>query len=97
MELPTTFLTTVDPDKWTENEEFQQAVKFVKSLRVVNDMAERGVKLILDFICSVTKNEEQKRFLLQVVSEHRSKFPLPQKSLLIDGTKSSKNDGNKNQ
>ena len=96
LELPTTYLTTLNPDKWIENE-FQQAVKFVKSLQVVNDRAERGLKLIQDVNCSITKNEEQKQFLPQVVSEHRSKFPLPQKSLLINGTKSSKNDGNKNQ
>ena len=64
-------MTTVDPDKWTENEEFQQAVKFVKRLRVVNDIAERGVKLTQDFDCSITKNEEQKQFLLQIVSTNK--------------------------
>ena len=71
LEQPTTFLTTVDPNKWTENEEFQQAVKFVKRLRVVNDIAERGVKLTQDFDCSITKNEEQKQFLLQIVSTNK--------------------------
>ena len=58
LELPTTFSTTADPDKWAENEQFQLAVKFVKSQRVVDNTAERGEKLVQDFNCSNTKNEE---------------------------------------
>jgi len=77
------FLTTADPVEWEAMEEFQLAKKVVTSLRVVNDTAERGVKLIQDFNSSITRCEEQKQFLLQVVSQHRSKFPEPKKSLLV--------------
>ena len=38
---------------------------------MVNDTAERGVKLIQDFNNSITKNEAQKQYLLQCVEEYR--------------------------
>ena len=38
----------------------------VGNLKVVNDSAERGIKLIEDFKKKVTKDEHQKQFLLQV-------------------------------
>lgn len=44
-------------------------------LTVVNDCAERGVKLIEDFNKLLTKDEEDLQFLLQVVSSYREKFP----------------------
>jgi len=89
LELSTTFLTEVEPDQWEQDEDFQNAKQCAESLRVVNDVAERGVKLIQDFNSSFTKNEEQKQYLLQVVSEHRTKFPEAKKSLLLTGLNSS--------
>jgi len=47
----------------------------VTGLKVVNDTAERGVKLIQDFNSCLTKDEEQRQYLLQVVSECRHIFP----------------------
>jgi hypothetical protein len=47
----------------------------VKKLKVVNDIAERGVKLIKDYNECLTKNEEQKQFILQIVSDYRRRFP----------------------
>lgn len=44
------------------------------NLTVVNDPAERGVKLIEDYNQLLTKDEEDLQFLLQVVSEYRKKF-----------------------
>lgn len=85
LELPTKFLTQVEPDQWDSDEGFQKAKQCAESLRVVNDVAERGVKLIQDFNLSITRNEEQKQYLLQVVSQHRALFPEAKKSLLLSG------------
>ena len=78
----TDFLTE-DPDNWLNREDFLQSKTYVNSLAVVNDRAERAVKLMQDFNCSITTNEEQKQYLLQVVSSHRAKYPEARKSLLV--------------
>src|SRR6218665_2043119 len=83
LELPSKFLTETDIEQWEENEHFQKAKQCAQSLRVVNDVAERGVKLIQDFTLSISRNEEQKQYLLQVVSEHRAQFPEAKKSVLL--------------
>ena len=74
LELQSKFLIETDIEQWEENEHFQKAKQCAQSLRVVNDVAERGVKvkLIQDFNSSITRNEEQTQYLLQVVSEHRA-------------------------
>ena len=59
-----------------------RALKIVENLRVVNDTAERGVKLIQDFNILLTKNEEQKQFVLQAVDECRRLYPDVKKSPL---------------
>ena len=58
-----------------------------RSIKVVNDLAERGVALIEEFNCSITRDEEQKQFLLQVVENHQSKFSAPTKAAAIDRAK----------
>ena len=44
------------PDTWTQFESFLEMKKFVRTLKVVNDGSERGVKLIQDFRCVITTN-----------------------------------------
>ena len=46
----------------------------VKSVQLVNDVAERGVSLIQQFNASITRDEEQKQYLLQIVENHRQTF-----------------------
>jgi len=45
MELQDGFLT-VDPEMWEERDDFHQACTVVHAMKVMNDMAERGVSLI---------------------------------------------------
>ena len=59
------------PESWNDNEQYKAAERIVRSLKVVNDSAERGVKLIQDYNEILIKNEEQKPYLLQVVQDHR--------------------------
>ncbi|CAG9792723.1 unnamed protein product [Diatraea saccharalis] len=49
---------------------------------VVNDTAERAVKLMQDFNGLITAEEEQKQFLLRCVQEHRNLYPDCKKSTL---------------
>lgn len=42
---------------------------------VVNDVAERNVKLIEEYNTILTKDEDQKQYHLQVVNEYRKKYP----------------------
>jgi len=44
-------------------------------LRVVNDTAERGVKLFEEYNSLLTNDEEEKQFILQVVEANRKAVP----------------------
>ncbi|KAL4127287.1 hypothetical protein QTP88_011464 [Uroleucon formosanum] len=72
--IQTNFLL-LDPICWEENEEYKKGKEIIGSLKVVNDTAERHVKLMEEFNSKITKNEEQKQFLLQTVQEYRRKYP----------------------
>lgn len=56
----------VDPLEWAHNESYKKARNTINSLKVVNDTAERNVKLMEEFNQKMTKNEDQKQFLLKV-------------------------------
>ena len=47
----------------------------MKQLRVVNDTAERGVKLFEEFNNLLTHDEEENQFMLQVVEANRKAVP----------------------
>lgn len=66
-----------DPDEWKTDEHFLLGLEVVRSLRVTNDVAERGVALIQELNNCLTKSEEQTQYLLQVVQQHRQKFKNP--------------------
>ena len=67
---------------WDDDAEYQQFVSFVTSLRVTNDTAERGVKLISDYIGHLTKDDEARQDLLHVVEAHRKRYPDNRKATL---------------
>jgi hypothetical protein len=64
----------MDCNHWKLFEDYRFIEGFVRGLEVTNDCAERGVKLISDFI-DVVQCEEQQKFLLQVVEDHRQRVP----------------------
>lgn len=72
--LSTSFLET-DPENWETNADYSAGRAVLKHLQVVNDSAERGVALIEEYNSILTRKENQKQFLLQVVQEHRRRFP----------------------
>jgi len=50
------------------------------TLKVVNDTAERGVALIQEYNKTLTKDERDLQFLLQVVADHRQLYPVANKT-----------------
>lgn len=82
LNIATTFLQQ-DPALWSSLESFQVAKKTVSALTVVNDNAERGVALVQDYSGLLTRDEQQLQFLLQVVEEHRRRYPDPTKKALL--------------
>lgn len=60
LRINTDFLE-LDPVEWPQNEEYLSA-----KAKIDDDTAERGVKLMEDYNSSITKNERQKQYLLQV-------------------------------
>lgn len=71
-----------DPSTWKNDDSYNAGLEIVKHLKVVNDSAERGVKLMEDFNNLFTKNENQKQFVLQVVSDYRRNYSDAKKTTL---------------
>ena len=64
-----------DHRSWKDHLSFQSALRFVQSIEVINDSAEKRVALIHKCNQLMTHDEGQLQFLLQVVTEHRCAFP----------------------
>lgn len=60
--------------RWEENSDYLEVKKIVENIQVVNEAAERGVKLCNDFL-GVTKNEQRFQEALQVVESSRKQIP----------------------
>jgi hypothetical protein len=60
----------MDPTKWNDNLTYQSAKMTIDSLQIMNDTAERGVKLVEDFNEKFTKNENQKQFFFKWVTKN---------------------------
>ncbi|KAK7572169.1 hypothetical protein V9T40_012805 [Parthenolecanium corni] len=68
------FLET-DPSQWSTQEDYQEGINKLSSIKIINDTAERHVKLMEDYNDKLTKNEDQQQFLLQVVQNYRKQYP----------------------
>jgi hypothetical protein len=80
--LPFDFVTK-DPSEWEQEPTYKAAKAAAQCLRVVNDIAERGVALMDEYNTLHTNNEEQKQFLLLVVKNYRQNHPDRNKSTLM--------------
>ena len=58
------------------------AKEFVKTVKVVNDAAERGVKLAQDYATILTKDDDMRAMILQGVEKNRRNFPDFKKKLI---------------
>jgi len=69
-------------NQWKEDPDFIVAETFVRNVKVVNDAAERGVKLMTDYATAITTDPQQKAAMLQCVEHHRRLYPDFQKRTL---------------
>lgn len=67
---------------WEMDPNYNKAKEFVTNLKVVNDAAERGVKLISEFATKITTDETQRMWLLQTVEAHRQRIDISRKETL---------------
>lgn len=80
--IDTSFLQH-SPENWDSLDSYVKGREIVESLKVVNDTAERSVKLMQEFHGLITKDEQQKQYIFQCVEEHRKKYPNCQKTTLM--------------
>lgn len=67
---------------WNDMKEYKAAKKVVDSFKVVNDTAERALKLMTDVNCSMTNDEQGKQNAIQVIEDNRKRIPTTQKYIL---------------
>lgn len=72
-----------DISSWPEDPSYIAAEKIVKGLSVINDVAERYVKLAQDYIDGPVKAEDDAQYLLQIVAEYRQRIPDSNKRTLV--------------
>jgi hypothetical protein len=74
-----------DPSTWEEHQSYKDAVAFVASISVVNDMAERAIKLITE--CNShkrTKNEAELQKIVQSIEDNRKRLSSVSKSAVSE-------------
>ena len=71
-----------DPEEWEQDESYQKLKKIAQHIKVVNDTAERGIALMQIYNDSLTRDEEQKQFLLRFVARHRNIYPAASKAAM---------------
>lgn len=73
----------IDPADWQQRSSYQNGLKIVNQLKVVNDVAERGVYLFSEYNNILTNSEEQKQFLVQLVVDYRRTIPDSRKKTIM--------------
>ena len=61
--------------KWDTDPDYVEFRKFVKTVKVINDCAERGVKLATDYSKSLTKDSQERSKIYQVEEAERRAKP----------------------
>ena len=70
------------PDTWEDSEDFRKIRDYVRTVKVTNDVAERGVKLMAEYASILTTDDELRPLILQGVERNRKMFPSFKKSVL---------------
>ena len=82
LDLPCSFLES-NAENWDSNDEYLKARETVMNMKVTNDLAERGVKLMEEYNKILTNDEQQKQYLLQIVKKFRSSLPDKNKKTIM--------------
>ena len=70
------------PAQWDSNPDYMEFRNFVRTVKVINDCAERGVKLATDYSKSLTKYSQERSKIYQVVEAERRAKPDAKKATL---------------
>jgi len=70
-------------EMWSTNDSYKRGKEVVDGLKVVNDHAERAVKLIQDYN-KIVRSEQHFPDLLLRVNDHRKSFPDCKKSTIVE-------------
>lgn len=87
LDFPVQFLE-LDPEEWSQNSEYMNARKVVSSLRVVNDHAERAIKLMQTFNKKLTNSEEDFQDVLHISSHFSEKIGERSRKMSVKKCKS---------
>ena len=60
--------------EWSADGDFQRFASYVCHLKVTNDAAERGIKLLSDYLQILTRDDSLRGDILQLVDNHRKKY-----------------------
>jgi len=81
-ERATSFLVK-EPSDWSTDLTYLEMQEKARQMKVVRDCAERGIALVEEYNSSLTKDEEQKQFLLRLVDLHKKQFPVAMKPTMM--------------
>lgn len=71
-----------DPSTWNDRDDFKKGLETCKSITVVNDAAERGVKLFSQYNAILTKDEDERQWIINGVQSYKRMYPSFNKSQL---------------
>ena len=74
-----------DPKDWEADPSYKVPKDFVRTVKVTNDVAERGVKLATDYATMLTKDDSIRSMILQGVEKSRRMYPDFRKKTLKIG------------
>ena len=66
---------SMDPEEWEGDESYRNTKEFVRTVKVTNDVAERGVKMASDYATLLTKDDTMRAWILQGVEKSRRTYP----------------------
>jgi len=63
-----------EPEQWLNNSAYKEKANIVAQINVVNDTAERGVKLIQEYNSIITRDEDQNQYILKNFKDYKNMF-----------------------
>ena len=72
-----------DSSEWDTDPVYLDMQQEVRQMKVINDCAERGNALITAYNRCITKDKDQKQYLLRLVDLHRKEFPQASKAAIM--------------
>jgi len=82
LKLSAEFLSA-DPNIWELQESYSLGRRHLEALKVVNDIAERTIAIMQEYNKTLTKDEEDLQFLLQVIADHCQLYSTANKTELV--------------